>query len=87
MALTNLVKEMAASKVSNEMLSEKIGVHRNTIANRLSGVGKFTLTTIYWGIDLDTPKILAMKAIICKYNSFIYYSIKILQFFVFKYFL
>lgn len=34
MALTNLVKEMAASKVSNEMLSEKIGVHRNTIANR-----------------------------------------------------
>lgn len=43
MALTNLVKEMAASKVSNEMLSEKIGVHRNTIANRLSGVGKFSI--------------------------------------------
>lgn len=43
MALTNLVKEMAASKVTNEMLSEKIGVHRNTIANRLSGVGKFSI--------------------------------------------
>lgn len=43
MALTNLVKEMAANKVTNEMLSEKIGVHRNTIANRLSGVGKFSI--------------------------------------------
>lgn len=43
MALTNLVKEMAASKVTNEMLSEKIGVHRNTIANRLSGIGKFSI--------------------------------------------
>lgn len=43
MALINLVKEMAAAKVTNEMLSEKLGVHRNTISNRLSGNGKFSI--------------------------------------------
>ncbi len=43
MALTNLVKEMAAAKVTNEMLSATLGVHRNTIANRLAGNGKFSI--------------------------------------------
>ena len=65
MALTNLVKEMAASKVSNEMLSEKIGVHRNTIANRLSGVGNFLLRkhllskssfSLLWGLSIYLNK-------------------------------
>ena len=43
MALVNLVKEMAAAKVSNEMLAEKLSVHRNTIANRIAGNGNFSI--------------------------------------------
>ena len=47
MALTNLVKEMAAAKVTKEMLAEKLHVHRNTIANRLSGTGSFSISDAF----------------------------------------
>lgn len=43
MALKNLVKEMAAAKVTNEMLANKLDVHRNTIANKLAGNGRFSI--------------------------------------------
>ena len=43
MALVNLVKEMAIAKVTNEMLATRLNVHRNTIANKLSGKGKFSI--------------------------------------------
>ena len=47
MALTNLVKEMAAAKVTKKMLAEKHHVHPNTIANRLSGTGNFTVSDAF----------------------------------------
>lgn len=47
MALTNLVKEMAAAKVTQEMIADKLHVHRNTIANRLSGSGKFSISDAF----------------------------------------
>lgn len=43
MVLVNLVKEMAAAKITNEMLAEKLSVHRNTIANRIDGIGNFSI--------------------------------------------
>ena len=41
--LTNLIKEMAGAKITNEMLAADLKVHRNTITNRLSGIGKFSI--------------------------------------------
>lgn len=43
MALTNLIKELAGKKITNEQLSTELNVHRNTIANRLAGLGKFSI--------------------------------------------
>lgn len=47
MALTNLVKEMAASKVTQEMIADKLHVHRNTVANRISGSGSFSINDAF----------------------------------------
>lgn len=41
--LKNLIKEMAGAKVTQENLASTLNVHRNTIANRLNGEGKFSI--------------------------------------------
>lgn len=43
MMLVNLIKEMAVSKISQEDLAKALNVHRNTIANKLDGKGKFSI--------------------------------------------
>lgn len=41
--LKNLIKEMAVSKVSQEDIAVAVNAHRNTIANKLAGKGKFSI--------------------------------------------
>lgn len=41
--LKNLIREMAVSKVSQEELALAVNLHRNTIANKLAGKGKFSI--------------------------------------------
>lgn len=41
--LKNLIKEMAVSNITQENLAATLNVHRNTIANKLNGVGKFSV--------------------------------------------
>ena len=41
--LRNLIKEMAVSKISQEDIAVAINVHRNTVANKLEGKGKFSV--------------------------------------------
>lgn len=43
MALVNLKKEMAAKEITIESIANLLHVHRNTVANRLDGVGKFSI--------------------------------------------
>lgn len=41
-ALVNLKKEMAGADVTVEAVAAALNVHRNTVANKIDGVSKFT---------------------------------------------
>lgn len=41
--LSNLVKEMAAAKISIESIAKVTGLHRNTVSNKLKGIGRFSV--------------------------------------------
>lgn len=43
MPCINLRGEMAKRKISIEMISELIGVHRNSVANKLNGDSAFSI--------------------------------------------
>jgi plasmid maintenance system antidote protein VapI len=39
----NLMLEMAKEGISNEQIAEETGMHRNSVANKISGVTDFTV--------------------------------------------
>lgn len=41
--LANLVGELAKKKITNQELAELLGVHRNSISNKLLGQTEFTV--------------------------------------------
>lgn len=43
----NLIAAMAVEKITQEMMATLLGVHRNTIANRLNGEGNFSINEAF----------------------------------------
>lgn len=43
MPYSNLIGEMAKRHITNEDISKLLGIHRNSVANKLNGKSKFTV--------------------------------------------
>ena len=57
MALINLRKEMAGANVTVEKIAQLLGVHRNTVSNKIDGETKFTVDEAFKIHDTYFPDI------------------------------
>lgn len=53
---TNLIAVMAAKKVTIESMSKLLGVHRNTVQNKLNGESEFTFEQAQLIADVFFPE-------------------------------